>query len=132
MKLIPYLYFQGNCEEALNFYAAAGLGTVEDVARYRDAPPSGHPSDHPDWVMNASLRGPGFEVMASDTAQAEHMKGVAMTLAMEDLPRAKTLFAALSDGGTVTMPMARQFWGAEFGAFTDRFGVQWQINCAVA
>ena len=129
MKLIPYLYFKGTAEAALNFYAAAGLGTVGEIARYKDAPPSEHTHGAPDWVMNAALTGPEIEMMASDSGTAEPMKGVSLTLAMNDLPRAKALFAALSDGGKVTMPIARQFWGAEFGAFTDRFGVQWQINC---
>ncbi len=131
MQLIPYLYFRGNCEEALNFYAAAGLGVIGDIARYRDGPPGGPQAD-PNWVMNASLTGDGFEMMASDGAEAMPMKGIALTLALYDLPRAKALFASLSEGGNVTMPMARMFWGADFGAFTDRFGVQWQINCTSA
>lgn len=134
MKLIPYLYFKGTAEAALNFYAAAGLGTVTGIARFKDMPPSGHAHAEvsPDWVMNAALTGPEIEMMASDSTTAEPMRGVALTLGMTDLPRARTLFAALSDGGTVTMPLAPQFWGAEFGSFTDRFGVQWQINCEAA
>lgn len=131
MRLIPYLYFKGNCEEALNFYAAAGLGKVGEIARYKDAP-SEHTHGPGHWVMNVAFTGPGFEIMASDQEEAEHMAGIALTLGMDDLPRATALFAALSDGGTVTMPMSRQFWGADFGAFTDKFGVQWQINSAAA
>ena len=132
MKIVPYLYFKGTCEEAMSFYAAAGLGDLGQIARYRDAPPSDRVHANPDWVMNVSLAGDDFEMMASDSDDAQPMAGVALTLAMTDLPRAEGLFAALSDGGTVTMPMARQFWGADFGALVDRFGVQWQINCGAA
>ena len=132
MKIVPYLYFAGNAEEALAFYAAAGLGGVQHLSRYADAPTADHaPPGNPDWVMNASLVGDDFEMMASDMPQAQPMAGVALGLVLTDLDRAHALFAALSDGGTVTMPMARQFWGAEFGMFTDRFGVQWQVNCTL-
>lgn len=132
MKLVPYLYFHGNCEEALRFYAAAGLGELKDVARYRDGPPSEHMPGHPDWVMNASLVGDGIEFMASDSDMAKPMAGVAMTVVLKDLPKAQALFAALGAGGMVTMPFAKQFWGDDFGALTDKFGVQWQIDCEPA
>ena len=130
MKLIPYLFFKGEAEAALKFYEAAGLGKIASLSRYREAPSSDHaPPGDPDWVMNASLIGDGFEMMVSDGGHAEPMKGVSLSIGLTDLDRARALFAALSDGGIVTMPMSRQFWGADFGMFTDRFGVQWMVNC---
>lgn len=129
MKLVPYLFFRGDCAPALEAYAALGLGSVRDIMRYRDGPPSERGSVTPDWVLNATFAGDGVEFMASDGDDSEPMKGVALTLVMSDLPRARSLFAALAEGGTVRMPLQPMFWGAEFGTLTDRFGVQWQINC---
>ena len=130
MKLFPYVFFNGRCEEALLFYEAAGLGRVTSLAHYRDMPAADHaPPGEPDWVMNARLAGDDFELMASDTRDDRGVIGVALSLGLTDLGHAQTLFAALSDGGKITMPMTRQFWGADFGMFTDRFGVEWMINC---
>lgn len=134
MKLFPYVFFNGNCEQALRFYEGAGLGKIASLSRYSEAPASDHepPPGEPHWVMNAALVGDGFELMASDTRDTRGVIGVALSIGLTDLDHAKALFAALSDGGTVTMPMARQFWGADFGMFTDRFGVDWMINCETA
>ncbi len=132
MKLFPYVFFNGNCEQALHFYESAGLGKVASLSRYSEAPTDHAPPGEPHWVMNASLVGDGFELMASDTRDTRGINGVALSIGLTDLDHAKALFAAMSDGGAVTMPMTRQFWGADFGMFTDRFGVDWMINCETA
>lgn len=129
-QLAPYLFFKGHADEALAFYAAAGLGHVKESSRYADAPGGqGMPGGEPHWLMHASFEGEGVSFMASDAPRAEPMKGVAMSIGLDDLPEAERLFAALSAGGQVTMPMEKTFWGAHFGQFTDKFGVQWMVNC---
>jgi PhnB protein len=67
---------------------------------------------------------------ASDNDDAEPMKGSALMLEMEDLARMRTLFDAMAAGGVVTTPLARQYWGTDFGMLVDAFGVQWMFNCA--
>ena len=128
MQLSPYLFFRGQCEEALRFYEAAGLGQAQFEMRYGDAPGHG-PQGDPNWIMHSTFRGDGVTFMASDAPAAEPMKGVALSIGMQDLDQAHRLFDALSAGGQVSVPLAKQFWGATFGMWTDRFGVQWQINC---
>ena len=121
MRLIPYIFFDGNCREALDFYVAAGLGTVEHLMA-SDGGESGA------WVMNARLVGDGFELMTSDAVDAAAMTGCALTLFLDDQAKAKALLAALDCAGEASLE--RQFWGDDFGFCTDRFGVRWQINCA--
>ena len=133
MRVIPYLNFPGHAEEALDFYAAAGLGTVIGVQHFGDMAGE-HGSAKPEQLMHGRVTSPeGVDlVMASDGGRPGEMLRCALSIALTDSPRAHALFAALSEGGEVTMPMARQFWGAEFGMFKDRFGVQWMINCEAA
>ncbi len=123
MRLIPYIFFNGNCREALDFYVAAGLGTVEHVMKSDDG-------ESGTWVMNARLVGDGFELLASDAAEAEAMQGCAMTLFLDDQAKAKSLLAALDGAGQASLE--RQFWGDDFGFCTDPFGVRWQINCGAS
>ena len=137
MRIIPYIFFGGDAAEALAFYAAAGLGEVVDVSRYKDAPPGMAPPsgpDHADWIMNASIARDGTPVlMASDGRNTDRrgpMKRATLSIALDDPAEARRLFGALADGGSVTMPLQRTFWGAEFGMFTDRFGIDWMVNCA--
>ena len=128
MQLSPYLFFKGECEQALRFYETAGLGSPVIEMRYGDA--KGHgPQGEPDWIMHSTFSGDGVMFMAADMQSAEPMKGVAIAISLDDVEKAHALFDALSAGGHVTVPLARQFWGATFGMWTDKFGVQWQINC---
>lgn len=126
MQVSPYLFFHGTGAAAAAFYEAAGLGRLHDAMRYRDAPGDHGPDD---WLMHASFTGEGVNFMLSDSAGAQPMAGTAMSIGLADLPRAEALFAALSKGGTDIHPLEKQFWGAHFARFTDKFGVQWMINC---
>jgi PhnB protein len=127
MKMIPYLYFKGACEEALRFYERCGLGTIRELRRYEGTPAAlraGH-----DWsakVLHSEFEGPGLRLFASDGADSEPMKGCALLLEDDDIERARGLFAALSEGGRVTVAFDQKFWGW-YGNFTDRFGVQWAV-----
>lgn len=79
-------------------------------------------------VFHARFEGPGVLFFASDNDDAEPMKGSALFLEMADLPMMQVLFSRLLAGGTVTVPLARQYWGTDFGMFVDKFGVQWMLN----
>ncbi len=133
MRFAPYLYFKGACEEALEFYAACGLGRIRELRRYDGAPLADR--DGGAWrnkVLHAEFEGPAVRLFASDGADSEPMKGCALFLEFEDIKAAKSLFERLSDGGRVTVRFARQFWGDDYGNFTDRFGVQWAVLCRAA
>ncbi len=82
-----------------------------------------------DKVLYSVFEGPGVLFYASDGAESEPMKGCALLMQNDDPAAAQALFAAMSDGGKVTVPFKQQFWGDIYGNFTDRFGVQWATPC---
>ena len=128
MRMTPYLYFKGACEDALAFYTACGLGKVVDLRRYAGSPMEGR--DGGAWrdkVIHSLFEGDGIRFYASDGPDSEPMKGSALMIEEGDAERATALFDALSAGGLVTVPLKRQFWGDVYGNFTDRFGVQWAV-----
>lgn len=130
MQTTPYLYFQGNCEAALSFYAGLGLGEMSEAMRYGGGPATAHaPPGWAEKIMHCRFQGPGLSLYAADTLDAEPMKGVALLLEPETVEAGQALFEKLSEGGRVTVPFAKQFWGDHYGNFTDRFGVQWAMNC---
>jgi len=128
MRMTPYLYFKGACEEALAFYAGCGLGKTVDLRRY--AGTSMEARDGGAWrekVLHSLFEGEGIRFYASDGPDSEPMKGSALMIEERDADRAAKLFERLSAGGRVTVPFKKQFWGDVYGNFTDRFGVQWAI-----
>lgn len=130
MQLSNYLFFTTTCDEALDFYAQCGLGHVVEVLRYgADGMPVKHEALR-GKVMHAKLQGPGVLLYASDNDDAEPMRGSAHLLEMDDPNATNQLFQALAAGGTVTTPLGLQVWGDYYGKLTDRFGVQWMLNCA--
>jgi len=129
MQVSPYLYFRGACEQALRFYEASGLGAIRVLRRYEGTPLAER--DGGAWrdkILHSEFEGPGLRLCASDGADSEPMKGCALLIEIDDPVAAGAVFAALSEGGRVTVPFARQFWGDHYGNFTDRFGVQWAVN----
>jgi PhnB protein len=131
MRFTPYLYFRGACEEALGFHEACGLGTIKLIRRYEGTPMAEFEGGAwRDKVLHSVFEGPALRLCASDGADSEPMKGCALFIEIDDSAEAGALFAALSAGGRVTVPFARQFWGDCYGNFTDRFGVQWAVNSA--
>lgn len=127
MQFSPYLYFRGQCEAALTFYAACGLGEMSEVMRFGDSPMAGGAMD--DKIMHCRFEGPGLRFYASDPPDAEPMKGCALLLEPDGAAAGRVVFDALSAGGDVKVAYATQFWGDWYGNFTDRFGVQWAVNC---
>ena len=128
MKLQPYLFFGGNCEEALAFYRKAVAADVTMLMRYRDGPMAGDPAKD-DKVMHARFQVGETEVMASDgeSAGAASFKGFALSLQVKDAAEAARRFAALAEGGEVRMPLAKTFFSPAFGMLADRYGVPWMV-----
>lgn len=129
----PYLYFKGACADALAFYAELGLGTVRELRKYAGTQAEQRYGEgFRDKVLHSLFEGPGLRFFAGDGPDSEPMKGCALLLELTDVADATQLFAALSAGGRVTVAFAKQHWGDYYGNFTDRFGVQWAVNCTTA
>lgn len=131
MQLIPYLIFpNGNCEEALKFYEKALGGQTGHVSRYADAPGENQMGMAPDKIMHTQFLADGNVLfMASDgPSDASDSGNVSLSLNFTDSGSIQAAFAALSEGGAVTMPLQDTFWGATFGMVKDRYGIKWMVN----
>jgi len=129
VQLSNYLFFKTDCEQALKFYEDCGLGRVTGLKRHGSY---GMPSASEAMrgkIMHARFEGPGVMFFASDNHDAEPMRGSAHILVMDDRANLERLFGRLSEGGIITTPLRVQPWGDYFGKFTDRFGVQWMLDC---
>lgn len=129
-----YLNFPGNCEEALNFYAACLDGTIESLQRFGEAP-GDHGDAHKNLVMHANFKAGNISFMASDQmpgAPVTSGNQVNLCLSLTDEDEQTAIFEKLSAGGTVTMPLEDTFWGARFGMLVDKYGVNWMTNCEKA
>jgi PhnB protein len=131
MQLANYLFFTTHCEEALAFYADCGLGRITELKRHGAHGMPVLAEALQGKVMHARFEGPGILFFASDNDDAEPMRGSAHMLIVEDRDNADLLFARLAEGGRVTTPLAVQPWGSYYGKLTDRFGVQWMLDCLV-
>lgn len=133
MTIQPYLFFNGRCEEALDFYGKA-LGAQRSMLMRFDESPEPHQMPlPPDWdrkVMHASVRIGGTELMASDGMQSGNasFNGFCLSLDAADEAHARNMFEALADGGQVRMPLGKTFWSPCFGMVADRFGVAWMVG----
>jgi PhnB protein len=129
----PYLFFDGRCEEAIEFYRRALGAEVSMLMRFKDSPEPPPPREcaagAENKVMHASLRIGGTTLMASDgRCQGKpSFEGFSLSLAVPDEAGAERSFAALADGGQVQMPLARTFFAPRFGMVADRFGLSWMI-----
>ena len=130
MQLANYLFFTTHCAAALAFYEECGLGRATILLRYgADGMPV--PGEaFQGRIMHARFEGSGVLFYASDNHDAEPMRGSAHLLVMESRAATDDLFGRLAQGGTITTPLGLQSWGDYFGKLTDRFGVQWMLNCA--
>jgi PhnB protein len=133
MKLVPYLNFMGNCEEALNHYKKVLGGTITVSSRYDD-PNMNAPENYKDKILHAELTFDGGSLMGSDTFPGQELKygdSMNMSLGLAGEEEATRVFNALAEGGKVLMPLEKQFWGDMFGHCIDRFGTRWMINATV-
>lgn len=133
MLIQPYLFFEGRCEEALEFYRDRLGAEVMMLLRYKDSPDPPPPGMIPPGsdakIMHSSLRIGDTTVMASDgNCQGRPaFQGFSLSLTVADEAEADRMFAALADGGQVQMPLGRTFFSPRFGMVADRFGVSWMV-----
>jgi PhnB protein len=138
MQLVPYLFFTGNCEEALNFYKGIFGGEIAELSRWKDMPnDAGGPpvtADTENRVMHARFESGSVKLMAGDATPGKtYGEGpISLSLGTTDVAEAQRVFDALAVGGKVEMPFSDMFWGAKFGMVTDKFGIDWMINCQPA
>ena len=132
----PYLFFGGRCEEALEFYRAALGAETGILMRFKDSPdphpPGMIPPGFESKVMHATFRIGGSTIMASDgCGEISGFEGFSLSLTLPDAEEVARVFSALSEGGKVTMPLAKTFWSPLFGMVTDRFGVNWMLTLPI-
>jgi PhnB protein len=140
MKVDPYLSFEGRCEEAIEFYRIRLGAKVEMLMRFKDAPADeqaegcgpdmgGPPPDSANKVLHSSLLIGQSRVMATDgqCTGKPGFTGISLALAVKNDAEAQKVFAALSEGGQVQMPLTKTFFSSSFGMVADPFGVSWMI-----
>jgi len=134
MHVEPYLFFNGRCEEAIEFYKRALGAEVVMMMRNKEAPekppPGMLPPGSDDKVMHATLRIGSNNIMLSDGRcdGKPVFTGFSLSLDAANAAEAQRLFSALADGGTVQMPLAKTFWSPSFGMAADCFGVGWMVS----
>ncbi|WP_105420992.1 VOC family protein [Neorhizobium sp. T25_27] len=131
MQLANYLFFTTQCEAALTLYTECGLGQVTTLMRQGDHGIPIASEAMKGKVMHARFEGPGVLFFASDNHDAEPMRGSSHILIIGNRDSADGLFTKLAVGGKVTTPLAMQPWGSYYGKLTDRYGVQWMLDCRV-
>jgi len=130
MELTPYLNFEGNAEEVLNFYKDALDGEIVMISHYKEAP---MPFDE-DWknkIMHARLKFGKSIIMISDGPKdfkTTFNGNIQLSIEVEDENKMEEVFNKLAAGGKITMPLQKQFWGAKFGMLVDKFGTGWMLS----
>ena len=132
MQVNPYLFFNGNCEEALKYYQkVARRPDRGDDALWRRAGRMPVPADWKTKIMHARITIDGEVLMASDATPGDYHQpqGFSVALQVEDPAEAERRFNALAEGGTVRMPFGKTFFSNGFGMCVDKFGIPWMVNC---
>jgi PhnB protein len=130
MQVQPYLFFDGRCDEAIEFYKKALGAEVDMLMRFKDAPDQSMVSpESRDKVMHCAFHIGDTQVLASDgrCMGKPNFQGFALAVTAKDSADAERLFGALSDGGQVQMPMSETFFASRFGMVADKFGAGWMV-----
>lgn len=133
MKIVPYLNFDGQCEEAFKFYEQCLGGKIMGIMKADESPVAGEMG--PEWkgrVMHACMQVGDQLLMASDSPPGQHQapRGTYVSVHIDDPAEGRRVFDVLAENGKVEMPFDKTFWAAGFGMCVDRFGTPWMINCA--
>ncbi len=131
--LQSYLFFNGNTQEAIDFYCKAIGATVEMVLKFKDSPDPLPPDmlapGYEDKVMHAAIHiGDQLLMMSDGCEPGQAFAGFSLSLSVKTPEEVDRLFANLSEGGKVTMPLGKTFWSPRFGMLVDRFGVGWMVG----
>ena len=130
MRTEPYLFFEGRCEEAIEFYRGAIGAEVTMMMRFGESPdPESCGTGDKNKILHAAFKIGDSTVMASDghCSNKPVFNGFALSIIVEDLGKCDQMFNALADGGNPFMPLAKTFYAEKFGMVTDRFGVMWML-----
>jgi len=131
MLVQPYLFFDGRCEEAIDYYRRTVDAKITHLMRFKDAPPDMRPAgaSADNKVMHVRLHVGDTTIFASDGRCQGNptFEGFALSIAADSDAEAERLFAALGDGGKIVMPMGKTFFASRFGMVVDRFGVSWML-----
>jgi PhnB protein len=132
MQFNTYLTFNGQCEAAFQFYEQTFGGKIEAMIPHAGTPAESHVP--PEWcgkIMHARLQVGDSTLMGSDAppGRYEPTKGVWVNATVKDPAEAERLFQALSENGSITMPLQKTFWATRFAMIVDRFGTPWMLNC---
>src|SRR6185503_10023722 len=133
MLIQPYLFFDGRCEEAINFYRGALGAEVTMLVRFKDSPePAQNPPGNENKVMHASIRIGDSTVLVSDghCQGKPNFQGFSLSVSVANGAEAKRVFDALADGGQVQMLLTKTFFTPSFGMVADRFGIGWMVYVA--
>jgi PhnB protein len=135
MNLTFHIAFDGCCEEAFRLYERCLGGKLITMLKWSDTPMAAEaPPGFADKILHATLQIGASTLAGADSMpdQYEAPKGFHVLLGIADPTEAERVFAALAEGGNITVPLQKTFWAAVFGVVTDRFGVSWEINCETA
>lgn len=132
MKVNPYLFFQGNCEEAFQFYEKSFNGKIDFKVPYAETPMAKEVP--PNWagkLCHITLTAGDVVLQGADCPPDKFQKpqGFSISIDVETAAEAERIFKTLSEKATVSMPLQETFWAARFAMLTDRFGTPWMINC---
>jgi PhnB protein len=132
MNINNYLYFNGDCETAFKFYEKNLGGKINFMMPHQGSPAENSvPAEWRSKILHAHMTLGEGTLMASDAPPNHYAKpqGFSINIAVEDPAEAERIFKAMSEGGSVTMPIAETFWAIRFGMLTDKFGIPWMVNC---
>jgi PhnB protein len=131
MQIIPYLSFNGNCRDALTFYAELFKGTIENFLPWDAEAIENIPGVTVEHIMHGSININGLTIAGTDQFDVMYAPAgnVSLMVDIDDLSDAQAKFTALAEAGQIIMPFAETFWADGYGFCADRFGILWQINC---
>ncbi len=135
MEIIPYIFFNGQCEVAMKFYEKVFGGKIQGLMTYGDSPAAkDFAPDQKNRIIHARMEVGNSVLMASDAPPEHHApaQGFSLSVSVKDPAEAERVFAALAENGTIQMPIAQTFWSVRFGMLTDQFGMPWMVNCEQA
>jgi len=135
MKLTPHLSFNGQCQEAMDFYQRCFGAKIQSMLTYGNAPMFDRvPPERRGKILHATLAIGQSILYAADTPPEQYQppRGFHVTIGVQDAAEAERIFRELSEGGTVQMALQKTFWAIRFGVLVDRFGISWEVNCPKA
>jgi PhnB protein len=129
--LAAYVHFDGNCREAMDFYAETLGATIAESSTYGDVPGGDAPEGERDWIIFARLMIGGRPIMMSDAPSQfqEKRQGFNISINVDTVEEAERTYAVLKEGGIVRMDLQETFFAKRFAMVTDRFGMPWMLTC---